>query len=151
MTAAGSDGSLRRKMLLAALLGAAALILFLLERLSAPVSGFTPRLAVGGAEGQPAFQEAIDTLLVRHGIQRSSVRTWRVLSGDKKPLRLEQRVSVPREFRSLIFNYELNRRLEGFGAHVVGTERTKEQTVTMHIVYRGMTVRSIAFVTTSGS
>jgi hypothetical protein len=36
--------------------------------------------------------------------------------------------------------------LAPFGAHVVGTERTRENTVTMHIVWAGTTVRSMAFV-----
>ena len=150
MTDRPPEGVLRRRMILAALLGAAALILFLIERLVMPVSAGAPAAAIAAGGEQAAFQEAIDTLLIRHGIARSSVRTWRVLSIDKKPIRLEQRVAVPREFRSLVFNAELKERLGPLGAHVVATERTREQTVTVHIVHRGMTVRSIAFVTTAG-
>jgi hypothetical protein len=151
MTRSRTDGAPRRRALVAIALGAVALLLFLVERLATPALPGAPgrKLAAGGE--QAAFQEVVDTLLGRHGIPKSAVRTWRVLSVDKKPIRLEQRVAVPREFPSLVFNAELNQRLAPLGAHVVATERTREQTVTMHIVQGGMTVRSIAFVTTTGS
>lgn len=149
MTDRPPERALRRRMILAALLGAAALILFLVERLVTPVAAGAPAAAIAAGTEQAAFQEAIDTLLIRHGVAPRSVRTWRVLSIDKQPIRLEQRVAVPREFRSLVFNAELTELLGPLGAHVVATERTREQSVTMHIVHQGMTVRSIAFVTTA--
>jgi hypothetical protein len=114
--------------------------------------GYATPHAAGYASVAPAelagMQEAIDTLLARHGIAQASVRTWRVLSPDRKPLRVEQRIAVPREFLSLVFNNELNTILAPFGSHVVGTERTRENTVTLHIVRGGYTVRSMAFVVT---
>jgi hypothetical protein len=142
------EGGMQRKMILAAALGAAAILLFVADHLLGSAmparGGYASMAPVERAE----MQGAIDTLLSRHGIPRASVRTWRVLSPDRKLLRVEQRIAVPREFLSLVFNNELNSILAPFGAHVVGTERTRENTVTLHIVQGGFTVRSMAFVMT---
>jgi hypothetical protein len=90
-------------------------------------------------------QSIVDTMLQRYGIPRSSVRTWNVLSVDKKPLRAVQQIEVSRDFPSLIFNDQLQRMLEPIAAHVFATERSRDNIVTMHIVHRGQTIRSIAF------
>jgi hypothetical protein len=101
------------------------------------------------AEVPPAIstgvQSIVDTMLQRYGIPRSSVRTWNVLSLDRKPVRVAQQVEVSRDFPSLVFNDQLQRMLEGIEAHVFATERSKDNIVTMHIVRRGQTIRSIAF------
>lgn len=136
-------------MVWAAILGAAALLLFIGERfLGARAQG------AGGPDSRPVLEQAdvqaaIDTLLRRHGIPESSVRTWRVLTPDRHPLRVEQRIGVPRDFLSLVFNNELNLRLRVHGAHIVATERSRESTVTMHVVRKGRTIRSIMFVASS--
>ena len=73
------------------------------------------------------------------------MRTRRILSLEKKPIRIEQRIPVPREFPTLIVNYRLQELLEPAGARVFGTERTKDGVVTLHILAGGITVRSLAF------
>jgi hypothetical protein len=95
-------------------------------------------------------QSIVDTMLQRYGIPRSSVRTWNVLSVDRKPLRVAQQIEVSRNFPSLIFNDQLQRMLEGIEARVFATERSRDNIVTMHIVRRGQTIRSIAFSLTQG-
>jgi hypothetical protein len=140
------DGHLQRRMILAAALGACAVLLFVGDRFVGGPERGGRGFAFVPVREQAGIEEVVDTLLARHGIPQSAVRTWRVLSLDKKPIRLEQRIMVSREFLSLVFNGELNIMLAPFGAHVVGTERTRENTVTMHIVWAGTTVRSMAFV-----
>jgi hypothetical protein len=49
-------------------------------------------------------------------------------------------------FLSLNFNHDLNSELASLDTHVVGTERSKENTVVMHLVHNGRTVRSLIFV-----
>ena len=90
-------------------------------------------------------QAVVDTMFGRYGISRASVRTWNVLSVEKKPMRVAQQIQVPREFPSLIFNDQLQRLLEPMGARVFATERSKDNIVTMHIVHHGQTIRSLAF------
>ncbi len=90
-------------------------------------------------------QAVVDSLLSRYGINRSSVRTWNVLSADRKPIRIAQQIEVPRSFPSLVFNAQLQRLLEPMEAHVFATERSRDNIVTMHIVCHGQTIRSLAF------
>jgi hypothetical protein len=142
------ESRLQRKMILAAALGACAVLLFVADRLVGGSGAAGGGIASVPAAEQAGMEEVVDTLLARHGIPQSAVRTWRVLSSDKKPLRIEQRIAVSKDFLSLVFNNELNTRLAPFGGHVVGTERTRENTVTLHIVRGGTTVRSVAFVMT---
>jgi hypothetical protein len=90
---------------------------------------------------------ALDSLLLRYDVPRGEIRTWRPSVAGKPAARLDSRVLVGPAFLSVNFNHDLNRRLAGTGAHVVATERSKDRTVTMHIVRGGATMRSIAFVT----
>jgi hypothetical protein len=91
------------------------------------------------------IQAAVDSMMRRYSIPRSAVRTWNVLSLEKKVLRVAQQIEVSRDFPSLVFNDQLQRMLEPVEAHVVATERLKDNSVTMHIVCGGRTVRSLVF------
>ena len=90
-------------------------------------------------------QTAVDSMLNLYGIPRSSVRTWNVLSNDRRPIRVAQQIEVPRAFPSLVFNARLQRMLEPMDAHVFATERSRDNIVTMHIVWHGQTIRSLTF------
>jgi hypothetical protein len=124
---------------------AAALLLFLdvqsPPRAQSRSASFSPA-ASGG------IQAAVDSMLRRYGISRSAVRTWNVLSREKKVVRVAQQIEVSRDFPSLVFNDQLQRMLEPVEAHVVATERLKDNSVTMHIVCGGRTVRSLVFALT---
>jgi hypothetical protein len=106
-------------------------------------------------EETPAAQQAaeariaatVDTLFARYGIPKDEVKSWRPKLGGAVLPRVESRVNVSPSFLSVNFNHDLNLRLAGTGAHVVGTERSKDHIVTMHIIRGGMTIRSIGFVT----
>jgi hypothetical protein len=135
---------LGRKAAIAATLGAISLLLFVGDRFTGPRDEQSLRAVP--AEDTAGIQEVIDTLLLRYGVNRALVKMWRVTTPDKTPVRIEQRIPVQADFLSLVFNHDLNRRLAPFGAHVIATERTKENTITMHIVRGGMTIRSMAFV-----
>jgi hypothetical protein len=106
------------------------------------MAGGRPQLSSSLNDG---IEAAVDTMFSRYGISRSSVRTWNVLSADKKPLRVAQQIQVPRGFPSLVFNDQLQRLLEPVEARVFATERSRDNIVTMHIVLHGQTVRSLAF------
>jgi hypothetical protein len=135
--------AVRRRALIATCLGIAALGLFMADML---LPGRTSMRAAALAPSTAAsIQAVVDTMLSRYEIDRSAVKTWRILSTEKKPVRLEQRIPVPREFPSLVFNYQLQQLLEPLDAHVVATERSRDNIVTMHIVRNGRTVRSMVF------
>lgn len=93
---------------------------------------------------------AVDTALARYGVDRSGVKTWRAMAAGRPTGRVESRAPVSPEFLSLQFNHDLNVMLEQLEARVIATERTRENSVTMHIVRGGTTVRSITLVTDTG-
>ncbi len=123
-----------------------AVLLYLLDTRS----GETVVRGVGQASPstRDGVQAIVDSLLTQYGIPRSSVRTWNILSVDKRPIRVAQQIEVPRAFPSLIFNAQLQRLLEPIEAHVFATERSSDNIVTMHIVWRGQTVRSLTLLLT---
>jgi hypothetical protein len=139
--------AIQRRALIAVVLGLVALVLFFLGHLlqsTAPARSYplSPSMA-------SSVEAVVDTLFDHYAINRSRVKTWRVLSAGNKPFRVEQRIPVTREFPSLVFNFELHRMLQPLGAEVFGTERSKDNVVTMHVVHGGVTVRSMAFVFTA--
>jgi len=100
---------------------------------------------------RPAAQDeivrAVDRFLSERKGTMSGGRIWKVRVPGATASRTEQRVSVPPDFDSIEFNHALAQRLAPFGASVVGTERTKEATVSMHVVTSGTTVYSVLLVT----
>lgn len=88
----------------------------------------------------------VDTLFTRYQIDASGVKSWGVFTRDKRFIRRERRVYVPPQFISLDFNHDLSRQLSEIGVRIVATERTKESTVSMHIISEGMIVETITFV-----
>jgi hypothetical protein len=103
------------------------------------------RVAIQSEDAQ--IRAVIDTVLHRFGVDRREVKSWRVQPSGTGWSRLEERVTVSPAFVSLAFNHELNMRLASLGVHVVGTERTKENVVALHIVKDGTTIRTLSFVT----
>jgi hypothetical protein len=90
---------------------------------------------------------ALDTLFARENITPANVKSWRATASGKPTGRLAQRVTVGRSFLSLKFNHDLSTMVSLLGVRVVAVEKTKEETVSMHIICGGVTVRSVAFVT----
>lgn len=144
MKLAEHGAGLRRRALIAASLGVAAFGLFLAEVLM-PGSGISVGRAAISSSQEAGIQTVVDTMFARYNIDRSKVRSWRVSTVGKRMARQEERVPVSREFLSLAFNYELKRMLENVGASVVATERSTDNSVTMHIVCNRLTVRSLVF------
>jgi len=148
MMTALSDPALRVRLLVAGVLAVCALLL------SAAGTG-TGSPGVRGTEAERRSAEsgiaaALDSLMAEDGITAADVRTWRATAAGKPTGRIEQRVTVGRAFLSLDFNHGLGIRVAQFGARVVGTEKTREQIVAMHIIRGGRTIRTVSFVTDAG-
>jgi hypothetical protein len=88
----------------------------------------------------------VDTLLARYGIEKDAVRAWHAKAAGETIARIEERIQVGRSFLSLNFNHDLDGELARLGAHVVATERSKGNSVVMHLVHQGRTLRSLVFV-----
>jgi hypothetical protein len=130
----------------AGLLLCCALVLLAVDQMS-PIPSHKEEV---GSSAVPRVREginrAVDSLLVLYGIDQSAVRTWQVTMPDKRVARMEQRIIVSPQFASVRFNHDLNTAVGAFQARVAATERVKENSVTMHIVRSGRTIRSMAFV-----
>ena len=144
---------IRIRVMLAILLASCAVVLVLLNVATEKIgqrSGRGRSTVVHTASSEDAalasINSVVDTLLARFQIDRRSVKSWYVQTPDKRNIRLERRVIVPPDFVSMKFNLDLNRMVSAYGARAVATERTKESTVTMHIIRAKMIVQSIAFV-----
>ena len=148
MTTGLAESGVRKRLIAAGILAAGALLL----------------TAAGAGAGSPAVPEtegenrraetgiaaALDSLLREESVAADVVKTWRATAAGRPTGRTEQRVTVGRGFLSISVNHALGLRLAPFGARVVGTEKTREQIVTLHIVRGGATIRSISFVTDAG-
>ena len=145
MTGMLADPALRPRVVAAGVLAGIALMLAA-ALLLVPVRARRAEAIRASDRAEPVAL-AVDSLLARYGVEKRNVTTWRVSTPDKGFSRIEQRVFVPPSFLSLQFNHDLGAVLAPLGARVIGTERAKEQIVTLHIVSENATVRSISLVT----
>lgn len=137
---------LRARVLIAGLLLASAVVLFAANRV-AERSAVRRAVSSGSNAGtMEGIVTAVDTVLRRYGIPRESVKTWRIPAAGTGFSRVERRVIVPPAFISLDFNLALSRALEPYHARVIATERTKESTVSVHIIKDGLIIQSVTFV-----
>ncbi len=148
MTSFLTDPLVRPRAFVLALLGGMALLLGIALLVFAEKA--PGKLPAARADVASGIARAVDTLLVRYGVERSAVTAWRITTPDRRFSRVEQRVFVGPQFHALGFNHDLSILLAPLGVRVIGTERVKEQIVTLHCVSEGLTIRSISLVTKVG-
>ena len=130
---------------------ALALCAILLTAAGLIMRGSVPSETPGGRRAAEAgIAAAIDSLCPLYAIDARGIRSWKTTAGGKPTGRIEEKIPVDPGFRSLEFNHALAVRIAPFGAGVVATERSKENSVTMHIVRGGATIRSLWFVPDAG-
>ena len=133
------------RLLLAAALGCAALVLFLL---SMPNSERTPeQLRQEFSASLPAIDQEVDSVLSRFGIEREWVRKRQVTVPDQDFIRTERRVAVPPDVVPAIMNVAFNSMAHRFGGRAVATENIKDNTVTIHIEVQKVIVQTIILKT----
>ncbi len=137
---------LRIRVIAAVMLAACSLVLLMAEKVTETIE---KRSLQREQQARPLLQQinlVIDTLLDRYQIEPKWVTSWGVYSRDRRFIRQERRAYVPPRFISVDFNHDLGRELAKYDVRVVGTERTKEMAVSMHMIHDGMVVESITFV-----
>lgn len=138
--------AVRWRLVAIGMLIAAAGVLFMADRVNEKIER---RSAIREAQNQPLLKEVnliIDSLLGCYQIDPKWIKSWNVLTPDKKFIREEHSIFVPSDFISLDFNHDLSRELAKYDVQVVATERTKESTVSMHIISNKMVIESLSFV-----
>jgi|GEM_PF-5077823 len=148
MTAPPLSGALRRRLVIASGLALCALALTAAGRIAGANS--RRETPAGARAADAGITRAIDSLCQSFGIDRGLIKTWKATAAGAPTGRIEEKIPVAAGFRSLEFNHALSAGIAPFGAGVVATERSKENSVTMHIVCEGVTVRSLSFVQDAG-
>ena len=140
---------LRRRLVIAAGL---ALCAILLTAAGPIMGGRGPRPETPGARkaAEAGIARAIDSLCRVYAIDARLARSWSATAAGEPTGRIEEKIPVDHGFRSLEFNHALAAGIAPFGAGVVATERSKENSVTMHVVRGGATIRSLWFVPDAG-
>lgn len=140
----GVERSFLWRLMLIGVLTAGAVVLFFVQKgPGVPEAQYHGRTSVHSME---EVNVVVDTLFARYGIREHWVRTWRVEVPNGNFARIERRVFVPSDFISLRFNQDLNTMLSAFGARAIATERSRENTVSMHVIQDALVVQSINFV-----
>lgn len=142
----GLTNAIRWRLVVVGMLAVGSLVLFMANRVTEKIE---KRSALKEAQARPLLQRvnaAVDTLLDRYRIESKWVKSWSVFTPGRKFIREERRVYVPPRFISVDFNHDLGAALAGDDVRIVATERTKESTVSMHVINDGMIIESISFV-----
>lgn len=140
------SNAIRWRLVVVAMLAVGSLLLFMANRITEKIERKAAQKVTQARPLLASVNEVIDTLLERYRIERTWIKSWSVLTPSRKFIREERRVYVPPRFISLDFNHDLSRELAKYDLHVVATERTKESTVSMHIINDRMIIESITFV-----
>ncbi len=133
------------RLIIAGILALLGIALSVADRLVAAGPGAVVNDFAAALSDSRKINAAIDGVLGHYPIEAKSVTTWKVITPDKKLLRLEQRIVVPYDFATVKVNHELSQQILPFGARVAATERSKENVATMHIVNHGVIIRTISF------
>jgi hypothetical protein len=140
------SNAVRWRLVFLAMLSAGALVLFMANRVTERIRERTEQKGIHARPLLARVNSVVDTLLDRYQIESEWVKSWSVLTSERKFIREERRVYVPPRFISLDFNHDLSTALEHLGVRVIATERTRESTVSMHIISNGVIIESIGFV-----
>jgi hypothetical protein len=142
MSAPDSQG-VRGRFLLAGLLAASAVLLLLLNLASEKSNQRRRATADRSGAVVTSIDGVVDSLLEEFHVDPRTVRSRPIRSQGKEQIREELHVTVPPGFVSLEFNRTLGRVMEQYGVHVIATERSHEGKVLLHIMFRGVIVRTL--------
>jgi hypothetical protein len=93
------------------------------------------------SEGQ--ITRGVEAVCAEYKVPANAMRSRQIKDGKGNVLRTEYRLRLPKDFSSAEFNQALNRKVEPWGARVVGTERTRDRTVTLHVIREDETIISV--------
>lgn len=143
----GTTGISRRTRIVIALsLAGAAIILAIVFISYAPGRGAEPpsRKMAGNQRSEDGqFARGVEAVCAEFKVPPNAIRSRQIKDGKGNALRTEYRLRLPKDFSSAEFNQALNRKVEPWGARVVGTERMRDHTVTLHVIREDATVLSV--------
>ena len=90
-----------------------------------------------------AIDKNVDSVLARFGIERGWIRKREVVVPNKKQPRIERRVAIPKDVVPVMMNVAFNSMAKRYNGRAVGTENSKENTITIHIEMQGYIVQTV--------
>ena len=93
--------------------------------------------------GDAEIRRGLEAICAEFRVPPASLKVRDVKDRSGRQVRTEYRLRLPKDFSSAEFNHALNAKVEPWGAHVVGTERTHDRTVTLHVVRDEETILSV--------
>ncbi len=104
----------------------------------------TPRSTVApSVPGEAEIRRGVEAICAEFRIPPASMKVRDVKDRTGLPVRTEYRLRLPKDFSSAEFNQALGRKVEPWGARVIGTERTHDRTVTLHVIRDEATIVSV--------
>jgi hypothetical protein len=101
------------------------------------------KLSAVALPGQAEIRRGLEAVCAEFRVPPSALTVRDVKNRAGRPVRIEYRLRLPKDFSSAEFNQSLGAKVEPWGAHVVGTERTQDRTVTLHVVRDEETIMSV--------
>ena len=93
--------------------------------------------------GDAEIRRGLEAVCADFRVPPASWKVRDVKDRNGRRVRTEYRLRLPKDFSSAEFNHALGAKVEPWGAHVVGTERTHDRTVTLHVVRDEETIVSV--------
>jgi hypothetical protein len=93
--------------------------------------------------GEAEIRRGLEAVCAEFKVPPASLKVRDVKNRAGDPVRVEYRLRLPKDFSSVEFNHALADKVEPWGARVVGTERTHDRTVTLHVVRDEETIMSV--------
>lgn len=93
--------------------------------------------------GEAEIRRGLEAVCADFRVPPASWKVRDVKDRTGRRVRTEYRLRLPKDFSSAEFNHALGAKVEPWGAHVVGTERTHDRTVTLHVVRDEETIVSV--------
>lgn len=89
----------------------------------------------------------VDSILVRFRIEKNWCRKKLIPITGTNLDRIEKRVLIPPEIMPILINRELNLMAQRYGGRAIGSENSKENSVTIHIKLEGYILETIILKT----
>ncbi len=97
----------------------------------------------GVVPGEAEIRRGLEAVCAEFRVPPASVKVRDVKDRHGRRVRTEYRLRLPKDFSSAEFNHALGAKVGPWDAHVVGTERTHDRTVTLHVVRDEETIVSV--------
>lgn len=107
------------------------------------VSPFQTLEQASSTEMLKEFDEEVDSVLVRFGIEKNWIRKRRIAIPKKDHVRVERVVSIPHDLAPVMMNVAFNSMAHRYEGRAIATENSKDNTTVIHLKLKSYVVQTI--------